>query len=259
MTSITSQVPRLFLLEVARGAVPGYVPSGFLGINPSVGSTFETAWDEGGNFVYPTAGETWEVVSDDVNDTNSSGTGARQVIISGLDDQYVEQTEIVELDGTTPVVTARTDWFRIYSVIVIFSGSSTWNEGTITLRVSGGGLVRSKMLPTMARTFNGFFTVPVGKTLFILDAQIFIPKNEDVTARNRIRIFGTDTFIAGGDAEVYQNNARVEFSAIPTMPEKTDLESTMKSTNTSVKVAISVQAILANTGTSGPSPFMGGL
>jgi hypothetical protein len=245
MTNIVAQVPRLFLLEVARGAVPGYTSTGFLGSNPSVGSTFETVWDNGGNFTYPTSGETWEVVSDNTNDT-SAGTGARTVLIRGLDDNYLEVNEAVSLDGTTPVVTTRTDWFRIYSVLVISSGSSQNNEGDVTVQVSGGGLIRSKIIATFSTTFNGLFTVPAGQTFFILSAQIFVPKNEDVTVRNKFLVFGTNTFVSGGDTDIYQSDAKAQFNSIPTFPEKTDIESRVKSSNTSVQVSLNVEGILAN-------------
>lgn len=245
MTGIVSQVPRSFLLEVSRGSIPGYSLSGFLGINPTIGSSFETVWDAGGDFIHPITGETWEVVSDSVNDS-SSGTGARLVVISGLDDAYAPASEIVTMNGTTPVSTTTTNWFRISSVIVIFSGSSKSNEGEITLRVSGAGAIRSKILTAASRTFNGLLTVPAGKTFFLLNTQIFIPKNEDVIVRNRVLVDGTNTWLSGGDVSVYQNDVRVDFSSIPRFPEKTDIEARVKSTNTAVTVSLNAEGILAD-------------
>lgn len=245
MTSITSPVPRSFLLEVAKGTIAGYSTATFVGIHPSVGNDFETVWDPGGDFVYPTAGETWEIVSDSAND-DISGTGARIVFISGLDDNYEPVTETVETNGLTPVVTVRTDWFRIYGVLVISSGSSQANEGDITLRVAGGGNIRSKILPTFATTFNGFFTVPKGKTLFLLISQAFVPKNEDVVIRNRVLVDGTNTFINGGEVAVYQNDVFSEFFALPRFPEKTDIDLRAKSTNTNVQITVGLEGILSD-------------
>ncbi len=242
---ITSQVPRLFDIEVARDEISGYEAVSFSGNNPAVGSSFEDLWDAGGSFNFPTSGETWEVLSDDVNDT-SAGTGARQVLITGLDDSYNSQTELVTMNGTTPVVTTRTDWFRINGVTVTSSGSNQVNVGNITLRVSGGGLTRSLMRPDRGITFNGFFTVPAEKTLFVRRSQVFIPKNEDVIIRNKIRVFGTNTFITGGDVSVYQNSAESIFLSLPVFPEKTDIISTGKSTNNAVDVILLIEGILAN-------------
>lgn len=255
MTSIVSPVPRLFELEVGRNAINGIVSSGFIGSNPNIGKSFETVWDAGGDFIYPTAGEAWEIVSSSANDA-LGGIGAEKVLIRGLNDAFVEISEIVDMNGTTPILTTITDWFRIYGIIVILSGSSQFNEGTITLRVSGGGDIRSQIQPTMSTSFSGLFTVPASKTLFILSAQTFVPKGEDITVRNRIIIFGTNTSIAGGDAEVYQSSGRVDFKVLPRFPEKADVELRAISTNLSVKVTINIEANLVNT--AGLSLFMGG-
>lgn len=241
-------LPRDFDLEVSRGVVAGYDPVAVVGINPAVGSTaFETMWDPGGKYVPPTSGETWELLSDNANDT-ILGTGLRRAVISGMDTTYNRQVEIVETNGTTPVITTRTDWFRIFAVVGISSGSSKKNEGNITLRVSGGGLIRSLMRIGQSTTFNGLFTVPSGKTLFIQQALLLIPKNEDVIVRNELEAFGTNTTVSGGDVSVYQNSAVTHFRALPTFPEKTDIEVTCKSTNTSVGVSFIFQGKLS-TGT----------
>jgi len=259
MTAIAAQQPRDFDIEVARGTIPGYRNIGITGVNPIVGSVFADVWDVGGNFVFPTAGETWEVVSDSASDT-LLGTGARKVIISGLDDSFVEQTEVVEMNGTTPVVTVRTDWFRIRAVLTIDSGSTQTNEGTIDIRVSGGGDPRSRIRLDveglgLSNTFNAFFTVPLGKTLFIKSAQVLIPKNEDVIIRNKFKAFGSNTFLTGGDAPVYQNTAVSDFTTVAVLPEKTDLVSTVKSTNTAVSVAILLQGKLVDGASSTMSTF----
>jgi len=243
--TVISQLPRNFDIEVARGTVPGYENIRIAGVNPSVGDSFEDLWDAGGKFLFPTAGETWEVVSDNVNDI-SEGTGAKTLLITGLDDSYVEQSEVIAMNGTTPVTTTRTDWFRIRSVIVVSSGSGETNAGDITIRVSGGGDTRSLIRTGLSNTFNGFFTVPANKTLFVLNAQVLIPKNEDVVNRNRFKGFGTNTFLSGGDNPLYQNQGIAVFTSLPTLPQKTDFVVTSKSTNTSVSVSILIQGKLVD-------------
>jgi len=242
---IISPVPRLFNIEVARGEVPGYQQVIITGLNPDVGSSFEDLWDVGGDFVFPTAAETWEILSDNVNDT-SAGTGARTVLIQGLDTDYVEQQEVITMNGTSTVTTVRTDWFRITALQVISSGSNQANVGNITIQVLSGGLIRSKIRAGRGQTHNGFFTVPKDKSLLIQSTQLVIPKNEDVIARSKVLIDGTNTFITGNDLPVYQNTFTTFFTAIPTLPEKTDIVFTAKSTNTSVNVALLVEGVMAN-------------
>lgn len=243
---LIAQVPRPFNLEISRSCIPGYVNIAINGVNPAVGRTaFEDIWDFGGNFVFPTAGETWEVVSDSTSDT-LLGTGARTVSITGLDVNYVEQEETVNLNGTTPVVTTRTDWFRIREVIVTSSGSGQENAGNITIRVSGGGLTRSLIRTGNSKTYNGFFTVPAGKTLLIQYRQIPIPKNGDATVSSEVLIDGTNTFVKGNDLPIYQNELHTLFTSLPVLIERTDIRFTAKSTNTSVSVTVVVEATLAD-------------
>jgi len=245
MTNITAQVPRKFDIEVARKSIPGYEAIQIAGNNPSVGTSFEDTWDPGGTFVYPTSEETWEIFSDNANDT-SGGTGARSVLINGLDDSYIEQTEVITMNGISIVTTTRTDWFRITSVLVISSGSSQTNEGNITLRVSGGGSIRSLIQTNLSRTFNGFFTVPSNKTLIVQQQIIRIPKNEDITLRNNFLIDGTNTFINGGDIYIYQDQSTSLFTSLPAFTEKTDFRVLVKSTNLSVNINFLVEGILTN-------------
>lgn len=246
----------MFQLEIGRNAISGISAAALAGSSPSIGESFQTLWDASGDFIYPTTGETWELLSDNVNDT-LLGTGARTVLISGLNDSYIETVEIKDLDGTTPVLTTTTSWFRVYEILVISSGSSQFNEGTITLRASGGGAIRSQILPTISESFNGFFTVPAGKTFFVLSATPFIPKGEDVTIINRVMVFGTNTWISGSESNMYQNSTPVIFQALPVIPEKSDIEARVKSSNPSVRATLNIDGNLVNT--TNLSMFMGGL
>jgi len=236
-----------FLLEVSKGNITDENTISFVGSNPSVNQSFETCWDVGGVFVFPTVGETWEVVSDNANDDGSpAGTGAQTVLVIGLDTSYNTQSETVTLNGTTPVPTVRTDWFRPRLAIVTLSGSTRSNVGTITLRVSGGGAVRSTILPTNGQSFNGFFTIPAGFTGFLLRTLPIIPKNEDVTIRNKVTLFGSNTDISAGDAQIYQNAVSSPTLSYPSLAEKTDIHLLAKSTNTQVFLSVSVELLLLN-------------
>jgi len=175
-----------------------------------------------------------------------AGIGAQRVEIIGLDVNYNQQTETVILNGTTSVPTVRTDWFRPRLIIVTLSGSNRSNVGTITLRVLGGGAVRSTILPTNAQSFNGFFTVPAGFTAFLLRTLPIIPKNEDVTIRNRITIFGSNTDVAGGNSQIYQNSVLSPSLSYPAYAEKTDLHLLAKSTNTDVFLSVAIEMLLLN-------------
>ena len=85
------------------GRIPGLSMVSVVSQNENIGGAiFADVWAGGGNLVYPTSAESWEVVSTTSTDT-SSGTGARTVLITSLDENYEPQSVDVVLNGTTPV------------------------------------------------------------------------------------------------------------------------------------------------------------
>lgn len=139
---------RILLIEQA---LPGRKVVNIFGRNSDIDTATvpETVWEVGGVYTgFPTgAAETVEVFSSDPVDT-SAGTGARTVLLSGLDANYLYQEETVTLNGVTPVPTTKT-WTRINLAYVVTAGSGNANAGTITMRHT-------------TTTTNVFGTIPIG-------------------------------------------------------------------------------------------------
>lgn len=109
---------------------------------------------------YAAANESWEIVSSSVNDT-AAGTGARTVLISYLDDTYVQRSALVILNGTTAVPIAA-NCFRAQTAVVVAAGSGTVNAGQLTIRVAGGGASRALVVAGKSSSRQGSFTIPAG-------------------------------------------------------------------------------------------------
>jgi hypothetical protein len=108
-----------------------------------------------------------EILSSSANDA-SAGTGARTMMIAGLDGNWNVQSEIITLNGVTPVATAKS-YMRINGLNIVTAGSGNVNAGDITLRLSGAGATQA-----IARAGYGFakqaiYTVPASNTLLITD------------------------------------------------------------------------------------------
>jgi hypothetical protein len=117
---------------------------------------------------YP--GAKMEVVSTSTDDdSNVAGIGARTVTIYYLTAAGVEKTEVVALDGTTPVETAATDIWRINGFRVKTMGTSQGAVGTITVQELDTAPKYSAIIPGATRAYNSQYTVPAGKRLFITD------------------------------------------------------------------------------------------
>ena len=126
---------------------------------------------------YPSAGNTLTLVSDSAND-DAAGTGARSVRVLGLNTSLAFQEEVVELDGTNTVTTAKS-YLRLISAEVEETGSSNYNEGQISVygttktnhKVIIASTTQANELPP-GRSFSSHFSVPAGYNAFIDDLQV---------------------------------------------------------------------------------------
>ena len=98
----------------------------------------------------------------------SATTGAHAVIIEYLNGSYAEDTEIVLLNGTTPVDTVQTDLFRVQNVAVIATGTGNKPGGAISIRNTAGTSTFGHITAGYNHSRSSFYTVPTGKTLYIV-------------------------------------------------------------------------------------------
>jgi hypothetical protein len=148
-----------FNAEVARGTEAGYTLWNKFGYNTDIDTAAgETIWSVGGMFQPLSSGETVDVVSSDANDTNG-GTGVNSVVLYGVDENWLSQTEVVTMNGTTPVTTT-SQWLGINRVAVFLSGSGQTNAGAITVTASTAATVQAEMPAGGAVTQQCIFFVP---------------------------------------------------------------------------------------------------
>lgn len=157
-----------FYVAVGLGMVAGFTRVSALGHNPNiaVAGTAADIWEGGGDYPFLAAASQLEVLSASASDTAAAGTGARTVLVSGLDANYNPISEVLALNGTTPVPTVRS-YLRVNVFTTTASGSGKKNAGDLTLRVVGGGTTIH-----IARAGDGYgrsavFSVQAGFTLFI--------------------------------------------------------------------------------------------
>jgi hypothetical protein len=181
-----------FAERVLLGTVPNVSRITSLGLATiaTTSAVPQDIWPGAAVYPFMTAATSLEVLSNNVNDT-AAGTGAQQVIISGLDINYNTITSTINLNGTT-VVAVPTQFFRINSarcaLITPTTGSQT-NIGTITIRDAGGGTTRAIINPGIGTSQQAIYTVPNGFLLTIQSMELQIPGSAGGTAR------GTDAFL----------------------------------------------------------------
>ena len=121
-------------------ASPHFIPGQTLfysGFNPDVDTAGvpEDVWPQGGLIQFPAVADTVDIVSDSVLDT-AAGTGARTLLVEGVNDDFDEISEIVTLDGLTPVSTLQ-NFLYVNSSTVATAGATTGNQGLITFNITG--------------------------------------------------------------------------------------------------------------------------
>jgi len=198
--------------DVALGRRTGITLWNKFGYNSDIDIGTETIWAPGGTFTRLTAASTLTLVSSSANDDGSpAGTGARSVIVYGIDANYIYQTEVVTLDGTTPVVTSTT-WLGINRVAVYLAGSLGYNDGAITVTATTGGSTQALVPATEGTTQQCFFFVQAGHTALMDWLYITLVKNAGGTQpKVTIKAFVT-SLVSGARYEVFRDylNGTVE-------------------------------------------------
>lgn len=217
-----------FELQVARGQIQAHSVVTIAGYNSDV----DTAWEmitPVGNLSYPAAALQMTVSSADADDT-SAGTGARTVLITGLDANYAVISETVTMNGQTAVTTTNS-FLRINAMLVTTAGTSLANEGIIYI---GSGTVTSGVPATIynviAAGFNNStssqYTVPAGFTGYLAVARIGLAQDSGTTLITaRTRFVGTNGIALTGPVIVTNNGiSTIDFPYPIAIAEKTRIQ-----------------------------------
>jgi len=175
MSTVISSITRQgafepFELQVARGQIQGHRNVTVFGFNPDVDTTQVSVWPLPSLITFPASAIQMTVSSTSANDA-SAGTGARTVVVQGLDANYNEVTETVTLNGQT-AVTMTASLLRVNYAYVATAGSGNSAAGDIYI---GTGTVTAGVPATVYdiikfdynNTTTGSYTIPAGYTGYV--------------------------------------------------------------------------------------------
>lgn len=159
---------RDFLLEVARGKIAKHALVRVFGINADV----DTGAEEdvvafGGDQPWFTSAQSLDVLSTSTDDTNSAGTGARSIRVTGLNGSHAAITEDVNLNGTTAVTLSNT-YIGGVQAKLLTSGTGLVNAGTVTIRNVLDESSVAQMPIGYGQTLGAVYTVPASKTAYLI-------------------------------------------------------------------------------------------
>jgi len=220
-----------FELQVARGQITWHENQFQFGVNQSVGTSFSTLWNGGGTlYAYPSAATVLKISSSDTNDT-SAGTGARTVLVNGLDASYNEISETVILNGQTAVNTVNS-YLRFHYMEVVTAGSGGTAAGTI---YAGVGTVTSGVPATIYgqitigynASTSAMWTVPAGYTAYMTSCtwtSSNTTANIAITGGLFSRVYGGVFTIESTCKMLAGNSFDRHFDTAVAFAEKTDIE-----------------------------------
>lgn len=220
------------LYDVARGTYEYESALSVFGFNRTAGTAFETIWNDGGTYAFPSAGVIMSAVS-------TSSSDVMDILISGLDINYEPISETVSLTGTSAVTTSLS-FFRINSAVIL-AGS---NVGDIT--ISNGGIKYAFIEAALGITQSCIYTVPAGFSMYIFRIDVnsaTANANKYITIRNVTTVNGRTLRVAEATFATSQvsYDRQVPFK----IAEKTDFQFEAKSSSGSNEVSIFVEATLS--------------
>lgn len=182
----------------------------------------------------PAAGIQMEVVSDDAADA-AGGTGARELEIHYLDANGDAQSEIVALDGTTPVQTTATNIRFVQCLHIWTAGATNATVGNISLQNVGGGTVYKFIAAGLTRCLSSARMVPRGKRAYIISVGASAASGTgNKRATTRIMTNALDGEVVNDGAVFFphcamtlqDNTVQGEFGVPALMPELTIIKCT---------------------------------
>lgn len=207
------------------------------GANNTIGTTFIPV-SVGGFLDHRTTATTLEAIGNNAADT-LAGLGARKIIVQGLDNNFNEVEEEINMNGTTATASTTTSFIRVYRAWVSEVGTyGGANYNDIDIRVSGGGQVLARITGFGTINTSGYgigqalissYCSPIGQTYYISDINIVVDGNKtaDVVLYRREMIDNTTTNIQSQrvlwTGFGLSGNIEVRFKNPINIAEKTDI------------------------------------
>lgn len=133
------------------------------GWNNDIGVTYEDLNNTDDDFDWSTSGSTLSIVSTDIADA-LGGTGIRTFTIFGLDTNWDYISELVTMNGLTPVVTTKT-YLRVNNILINSYGTNLSAVGEIT--ASGDGFNWFKIQASDTSVQLGRYSIGRGYTAIL--------------------------------------------------------------------------------------------
>ena len=198
-------------IPIAAGELSGYSHINKFGYRDTIASTWQTIWDKAADYVYYAAATVTAVADDGADD--DGGT----VEVQGLDENYAPVTETLTIGGAASVA----QFSRVFRARMVTANTGTTNQDEI--RIKNGVNDVAVIIAGAGQTLMSLYTIPAGKTGYLMKLQGSVDANNDALFRLYARPFG-GAFNVKGQFGVFAAGFNYDYPVPLRFEEKTDLE-----------------------------------
>lgn len=159
----------------------GYKVVEKFGNNPSVAGALEDIWSAGGTYSgWLTAASAVRVrAGGDAADVDTTGAGARTIEVQGLDEDWLEATEVISLAGASASAATTTTFVRVFRAFVKTCGTYTdSNTAAILIETTAGTLV-AQIDADYGQSEMCIYTIPENLVGFVLSMHMSVSDSGD--------------------------------------------------------------------------------
>ena len=198
-------------IPISAGIVEGYSHINKFGYRDTIPNSFQTVWDGTTDYVYSAAS-----VVTAVSDTPASDDGGT-VEVQGLDQNYNVVTETLTIGGAASTA----QFLRVFRARMVTANTGSTNVDEI--RIQNGGTDEAIIKAGAGQTLMALYTIPAGKTGYLLKLNGSIDANNDALFRLYARPFG-GAFNVRGQFGVFASGFNYDYPIPLKFEEKTDIE-----------------------------------
>ena len=207
-----------YLIGIAQGLVSGTSSINKFGYRGSIPNSYQTIWDGAADYAYAAAGTVLAVADDTGSDNNGT------VEVQGLDQNYALITETLTIGGAA----SSNQFLRVFRARMITSNTGTTNVDEIRIKRATTDL--AIILAAAGQTLMSLYTIPAGKTGYLIRLQGNVDANNDALFRLISRPLN-GSFNVKGQFGVFASGFTVDYPIPLVFTEKTDLQVVAKSQN----------------------------
>jgi hypothetical protein len=175
-----------FLIEVMKGNVPGHSLIHKYGRNDAVpnGSWAHISLIPFSIANFPTAATTVRIKAGGHANDTAAGTGAREVTVVGLDNNFQEASEAIATNGALASSSTTTQFWRIYRTYVSSVGTYTGNnDGDVVIENTAGTADLIKIAAGEGQSQYGGVAIDIDYTAYLVGVHVTVDSNKTANIR----------------------------------------------------------------------------